>query len=96
MIRSSAGQLEEFKKTIIWLDVLDELESWLSDIHSMLENHEVKLSHRELDRLGGNAEAFHRFEHILDYMINSIEIEQEDMKAKREEEQLKRETENGR
>ena len=88
MMRSSIGQLEEFKKTIIWLDVLDELEIWLRDVHSMLENDKLVLDHRELDRLGGNAEAFHKFEKILDYMIDNIELEQQ-------ERELKRETENG-
>ena len=86
MIRSGSGQLEEFKKSIIWLDILDELEVWLKDVHVMLENQDRNLTHMELDRLGGNAEAFHKFESVLDYLINNIEVEQQERELKREKE----------
>lgn len=87
-MKSSIGQLEDFERSFIWQDILEELDKWLEDVHSMLENHKIKLDHRALDRLGGNAEAFHKFEDILDYMIDNT-------KAEQEERELKRETENG-
>ena len=95
MIRSSEGQLEEFKKSTIWLDILDELEIWLEGVHAKLENSSIDSTHMELDRLGGNAEAFHKFEDILDYMITNIEIEQKNLEIDREKDQLEREIENG-
>jgi len=96
MARNSVGQLEEFKRSTIWLDILDELNVWLEDVHAILENPGGEVSSRSLDRLGGNAEAFHRFEGILDYMITNVEIEQKNLEIDREKDQLEREMENGR
>lgn len=81
MTKSTVGQLEDFKKSIIWLDILEELKGWLEDVHLMLENPEGELTHMKLDRLAGSAEAFHRFSDVLDYMINNIEVKRAEEKT---------------
>jgi hypothetical protein len=69
-MRTTAGQLEEFKKSFIWLDILDELDVWLDQIHLQLENADGHVSHRTLDKLAGNCETIRNVRDILDVMIN--------------------------
>ena len=66
---STVQQVEDFIKfSPIWKDMQMELKIWLSELHMLLENLDGELSHRELDRLGGSAEAVRNlsnFPHIL-------------------------------
>jgi len=64
-MRSTKGQIEEFKESFIWLDILDELDMWLGQLHEQLENHSLEATHRDLDRLGGCCEAIRNFADIL-------------------------------
>lgn len=70
---STVQQVEDFIKfSPIWKDVQMELKIWLSELHMLLENLDGELSHRELDRLGGSAEAVRNlsnFPHVL--MLNA-------------------------
>ena len=72
-MRSSVGQLKDFKSSMIWKDIVEELEVWLGMIHEALENQGVELSHRHLDRLGGCAEAVRNFGDILNVLIGLAE-----------------------
>lgn len=70
---STVQQVEDFIKFHpVWKDMQMEMKIWLSELHMLLENLDGELSHRELDRLGGSAEAVRNlsnFPHIL--MINA-------------------------
>ena len=72
-MRSTIGQLMDFKEGFIWADITDELEVWLKQIHQQLENHGMASDHRMLDRLGGSAEAIRNFEDIIDTLIDLSE-----------------------
>ena len=80
-MRSSIGQLRDFKASGIWTDIVEELGVWLGQIHEQLENHGLTESHRQLDRLGGCAEAVRNFSDILEVLIGLAE----DSRIKREE-----------
>lgn len=63
-------QIEEFVKySPIWKDMMQEMKIWLSEIHMMLENLDGGLTHRELDRLGGSAEALRNLSNFPDVLI---------------------------
>jgi arabinogalactan endo-1,4-beta-galactosidase len=76
-LRSSIGQLKDFKESTIWLDISDELDIWLHQIHQELENGlvdgELAYSARLLDRLGGSAEAVRNFHNMIDVLIDLAE-----------------------
>ncbi len=94
-MKSSIGQLRDFKSSAIWQDITSELEVWLGQIHEQLENIGVAMEPRELDRLGGCAEAIRNFHDIVDVLIGLAEdrlVERELLLKKLG----KREIENGR
>lgn len=68
-MRSSLGQLEDFKKSVIWQDILDEINVWLEQIRGYLENVDLSASHRQLDRWGGCAEAIRNMQMIPEVLI---------------------------
>jgi len=72
-MRSGVGQLKEFSRSGIWLDILDELGIWLNQIHEQLENHGMECDHRMLDRLGGCAEAVRNFSDIVNVLTDLAE-----------------------
>lgn len=76
-MRSGVGSIEDFKESTIWLDIVDELDMWLGQLHGQLENHGLEASHRELDRLGGCCEAVKNFKDILD-VLEGLAAENED------------------
>lgn len=79
-MRSTIGQLRDFYASAIWNDIVEELDMWLGQIHGQLENHGLVAEHRELDRLGGCAEAIRNFKDILTVLVGLAE----DNKAGRE------------
>jgi hypothetical protein len=72
-MRSTIGQLRDFKSSVIWTDIVEELEVWLGMIQEQLENADMELSHRHLDRLGGCAEAVRNFSDILTVLVGLAE-----------------------
>lgn len=66
---STPAQVKDFIEfSPIWKDMNRELETWLVEIHQMLENLDGEVSYRALDRLGGCAEAVRNllnFPHVL-------------------------------
>ena len=69
-MNSTVGQLRDFSESVIWTDMKNEMDIWLSQIHEQLENHGMECSHRDLDRLGGCAEAIRNFHDIIHIMID--------------------------
>lgn len=62
---STSRQVEDFIKfSPIWRDMQTELKIWLDEIHSRLENLDGDFSSRELDRLGGSAEAIRNLQNF--------------------------------
>lgn len=55
---ASFKEVEDFVKySAVWEDIQVELNKWLEEIHNRLENLDGVLTSRDLDRLGGSAEA---------------------------------------
>jgi len=54
--RSTAGMFDDFMKSTIWDDILQEMNDWLEDIHRGLEDPNGETDDKALHRLGGNAE----------------------------------------
>ena len=76
MIRTNRADLREFiKNSIIWADIKQELEIWLTDIRDQLENSNGSLSVRILDRLGGNAESVRNLLALPEVMLETLEID---------------------
>ena len=73
---STLSQVEDFVKySPIWKDMQKELQIWLSEIHMQLENLTGELSHRDLDRLGGSAEAIRNLSNFPDVLITNAKYE---------------------
>jgi hypothetical protein len=64
-VKSSIGQIEEFKKSFIWQDICNELDVWLEQIRDELEGAEGIV----LYRLQGNAESLRNVKNILDSLV---------------------------
>ena len=75
-MRCSIGQLRDIKAGPFWKDVEEELGVWLLQVHEQLENHGMAATHRELDRLGGAAEAVRNFSDIIEVLIGLAEDDQ--------------------
>ena len=56
MYKSSMKDFEDFEKSTLWKDMVEELTVWLGRIRNKLEDPNAELSDKELHRLGGNAE----------------------------------------
>ena len=54
---SSVQEFEDFEKSGIWQDMVNELTLWVGRIRNELEDPEGKLPDKQLHRLGGSAEA---------------------------------------
>lgn len=91
--KSTAGQMEEFEKSIIWQDFLLELEDWLEGVHEMLEGSISEegeaLSDKGLHRLGGSAEAIRHFMEMPERIAKNIVDDYKEGELKREEEDAK-------
>ena len=73
---STLTQVREFVKySPIWKDIQNELKIWLSEIHMQLENLDGELSCRDLDRLGGSAEAIRNLSNFPDVLISNVKYE---------------------
>ncbi len=79
--RSTPKMFEEFVKTSIWLDMKGELEKWLEDIRTMLEDVEGSLDFGGLKRLQGSADAVRNMMNLPENVMDNIE---EDNKRERE------------
>ena len=75
-MRSTLGQLKDFKESVIWADIVEELQIWLDQIRDGLENPGMQVEHRMLDRLGGCAEAIRNFSNIMDVLVALVEDDQ--------------------
>jgi hypothetical protein len=64
-VKSSIGQIEEFKKSFIWQDICDELDVWLEQIRDELEGAEGMVVYR----LQGNAESVRNVKNILNSLV---------------------------
>lgn len=73
---STLTQVDDFiLYSPIWKDMQMELKIWLSEIHLMLENLDGKLSHRDIDRLGGSAEAIRNLSNFPDVLLTNAKDE---------------------
>ena len=74
VLKTPVGILHEFfGQSSIWADFEMIIDSWIEDIHEQLENPTGELTHRQLDRLGGNVEALKRFSGVYQYIMADIE-----------------------
>jgi len=71
-MKSTIEQLDNFSESFIWQDIMEELESWLKDIHKGLEDAGNTMSDKHLHRLGGNAEAVRNFMQMPEQMLMNL------------------------
>ena len=76
-MRTSARDWTDFAKSPVWLDMSEELNVWINDLHQQMENPE--LSAELWRRLQGNIEAIRN-------VLNMPLILAENLKAQEEEE----------
>ena len=73
---STVQQVEDFIKFHpVWKDMQMEMKIWLSELHMQLENLDGELSHRDLDRLGGSAEAIRNLSNFPEILIANAKYE---------------------
>ena len=78
---ASLSQVEDFVKfSPVWKDMQKEMQIWLSEIHMRLENLDGELSCRDLDRLGGSAEALRNLSNFPDVLIENAKFEKREKK----------------
>lgn len=77
-MRSTRGQMDEFKRSRIWEDLKEALDFWLEGARDQLENPMLEADHRSLDRLGGITEALRRVrDNLIDGAMLLIEEQEE-------------------
>ena len=84
MIRSTKTTIEEFEQSMLWQDMLEELDGWISSLQSNEEitgsiidgNMNSGAALAKLGYVKGCKEAVERFKMILDILYN-IKIEEE-------------------
>lgn len=72
-MRSSLGQLKDFKESTIWADISEELRVWINQIHEELEDPDADMTDKMLYRLGGSALAIRNMTNIVDVLIGLAE-----------------------
>jgi hypothetical protein len=70
-MRSTVGQLKAFKTSFIYVDMIEEVDIWLDDIHQQMEVQTHPES--QLRILQGNAEFARKFEGMIDQFIRNQE-----------------------
>ena len=68
---ASLSQYHEFRDSVVWLDITNEVTAWLEDVRNQLENVEDT---EELRRFQGIAEACRYFLQLPEQIINSLEV----------------------
>ena len=68
MYKSSVQDFEDFVKSSVWADIVEELNLWLGDIHVSLEDPNGNMRDKLLHRLGGNAETIRKV-HLMPEII---------------------------
>ena len=76
-MRCTVGQLQDFKSSAFWSDACEELDIWIEEIRSQLENPDLEFDHRTLDQLGGNAKALRSVKMLPDVLIAIAEENRE-------------------
>ena len=71
---ASLSQYVEFRDSVVWLDITNEVNAWLEDVRNQLENvSDVE----ELRRFQGIAEACRYFLQLPEQIINTLEVQGE-------------------
>lgn len=68
---ASLSQYHEFRDSLVWLDITNEVTAWLEDVRNQLEQ---VSGVEELRRFQGIAEACRYFLQLPEQIINSLEI----------------------
>ena len=76
-MRSTIGQLKDFKSSVFWQDIEEELDIWLEEVRNQLENGDLQFDHRTLDQLGGCAKAIRNMKNLPEVLIGIAEDNKE-------------------
>jgi hypothetical protein len=76
-MKSTVGQIKDFKSSIFWQDVCEELDIWLGEVRNQLENPSLEMSHRTLDQLSGSAKAIRNLKRMPEVLIGLAEDSEE-------------------
>ena len=80
-MRSTVGQLNDFKDSVFWQDCNEELDIWIEEIRNQLENLDLQFDGRALDQLGGCAKALRHAKQLPNVLIA---IAEDNMEARNE------------
>lgn len=72
-MRSTVGQLKEFKNSFIYKDMMEELGVWLDMVRDQMEMQSN--SFEQLRVLQGNAETIRNCQHMVDQFIENLEAD---------------------
>ena len=75
--RSSVQEFEDFVKSSVWADMVDELNRWLGDVHVILEDPNGDLKDKALHRAGGNAETIRNVHQMPEVIRDNIKASSE-------------------
>ena len=76
--RCNLRDFEDMSDGSFWLDLREELEGWLEDIHLQLEDADGLASDKDLHRLGGNAQAIRNFMDLPMMMLQNALADREE------------------
>ncbi len=76
-MRSTPGQLSDFKRSVFWQDCLEELDVWIEEIRNQLENLDLQFDDRALIQLGGCAKALRYAKQLPDVLMAVAEDNKE-------------------
>ncbi len=76
-MRSTPGQLSDFKRSVFWQDCLEELDIWIEEIRNQLENLDLQFDDRALNQLGGCAKALRYTKQLPDVLMAVAEDNKE-------------------
>ena len=74
-MKSTIGQLRDFKESFIWQDMCEELDVWLEQVREQLEDPDSVFDDRQIHKLQGNAETIRNTKNIVDILIGLAEEE---------------------
>jgi len=77
--RCNLQAFEDALEGNFWLDLREELDGWLEDIHLMLEDADGLLSDKDLHRLGGSAQAIRNFMDLPAIMLANAKADREEL-----------------
>ena len=80
-MRTSKKELEDFfKESVIWADICEELDQWISDNHMMLEDFDGTMKLEDFKHHAAICSALRRVKLVGDYMLTDKSLQETEEK----------------